>query len=674
MSKISSRPVLLLASGMLFLSLVTFFLLYVLQAAGQTRETPDIPIGVTFLCNGEHIYIENCNIRDTSDTSTCMVAHPDHLTKTGLNSYTYMTRGALKKLLPTCQQPSAKELAAAKAIQQRQQDLYDANVKKAEQSPPPVSQAQVAAQLQQASGGPLSGGSPEQRAMRRCVSAGRLPASCTGNGLMGMFTNMLTSVLGSGQPSGPDAGPNMAGVFQGPGNWRLDFIDGGVLVNCSFLSPNQETYSLKFEPNRTALIINTTPKPLNLTLRADGTITGPGPVTIDGVVPGGYTPGTSTAGHTETSQYTTTERMNANQVQQGSNATYAGGGMYDVTTTHTNSTYVPGQSTAGYTNFVPKRTTCPAINLSSKGAGEGIETMEKNVLKMAFGGDKGAPTPPGIRMHGIFAASTGFSVQFFPESVILGCGPDAARAYPYIVAATAGGAQIKIDAPDHPLLLAFKADGSLAPTADGPYQVHGRIITGQDQNDDFTFAPYEQTCNLAVLTPSKIIPSSGGTAAMMNTSMSGTAAPAGSGLSTPQAPLGNATLSVVSGFPAQPGVPNPLAGRPYVLLRSSYGDAISNAGVLVPTGTSPYKYVGAQCANRQPDCQTAMNAVKASAASAVRADANGNGTFPGVPPGTYYLMISAILNNKPVVWGQAVQIHAGSNSIKLDAGNATPLN
>jgi len=674
MSKISSRPVLLLASGMLFLSLVTFFLLYVLQAAGQTRETPDIPIGVTFLCNGEHIYIENCNIRDTSDASTCMVAHPDHLTKTGLNSYTYMTRGALKKLLPTCQQPSAKELAAAKAIQQRQQDLYDANVKKAEQSPPPVSQAQVAAQLQQASGGPLSGGSPEQRAMRRCVSAGRLPASCTGNGLMGMFTNMLTSVLGSGQPSGPDAGPNMAGVFQGPGNWRLDFIDGGVLVNCSFLSPNQETYSLKFEPNRTALIINTTPKPLNLTLRADGTITGPGPVTIDGVVPGGYTPGTSTAGHTETSQYTTTERMNANQVQQGSNATYAGGGMYDVTTTHTNSTYVPGQSTAGYTNFVPKRTTCPAINLSSKGAGEGIETMEKNVLKMAFGGDKGAPTPPGIRMHGIFAASTGFSVQFFPESVILGCGPDAARAYPYIVAATAGGAQIKIDAPDHPLLLAFKADGSLAPTADGPYQVHGRIITGQDQNDDFTFAPYEQTCNLAVLTPSKIIPSSGGTAAMMNTSMSGTAAPAGSGLSTPQAPLGNATLSVVSGFPAQPGVPNPLAGRPYVLLRSSYGDAISNAGVLVPTGTSPYKYVGAQCANRQPDCQTAMNAVKASAASAVRADANGNGTFPGVPPGTYYLMISAILNNKPVVWGQAVQIHAGSNSIKLDAGNATPLN
>ena len=685
MRKSSSNQLLIVASSLFFLSVIALCLLYAMEAAGQTPAAQDIPIGVTYVCSGEHIYIENCNIRDTSDTSNCMVAHPDHLTPTGLNSYTYVSRGALKKLLPTCQQPSAKQLAAAKAFQQRQQDLYNANVKKAEQSQVPVNQAQVASELQQASAGPLlSGGSPEQRAMRRCVSAGRLPASCTGNGLMGMFTNMLTSVLGSQKSSGPDAGPDMAGVFQGPGNWRLDFIDGGVLVNCSFLSPNQETYSLKFEPNRTALIVNTTPKPLSLTFHADGTITGPGPVTIDGVVPGGYTPGTSTAGHTETQQYTTTERMNGYQVQQNApNVTNAGGGFYDVTTTHTTSTYVPGQSTAGYTNFIPKRTTCPAINLTSKGAGEGIETMEKNVLKMAFGGDKGAPTPPGIRMHGIFAASTGLSVQFFPESAILGCGPDAARAYPYSVSATPNGAQIKIDASDHPLSLSFKGDGSLEPTTTGPYQVHGRIITGQDQNDDFTFAPYEQTCDLAVLTPSQAIPSGGGTAAPMRASMSLTGAGAatptapassGSGLSTPQAPLGNATLSVASGFPSQPGVPSPLAGRPYLLLRSSYADTIARVGIMVPTGVSPYKYVGTLCGTRQPDCQKANDAIKASVASAVRADATGNGTFPGVPPGTYYLLISAPYNNKPLIWGQPVQIHSGANSIKLDASNGAPLN
>ena len=146
----------------------------------------DIPIGATYVCSGEHIYIENCNIRDTSDTSTCMVAHPDKLLPNGMNSYTYATRGALKKLLPTCTQPSAKQAAAAKAFQQKQQDIYNANVAKSE--------AQMQAPVQPA-GQAYSGGAAqiappkdaEERAMRRCVSSGRLPASCTGNQLLGGF-------------------------------------------------------------------------------------------------------------------------------------------------------------------------------------------------------------------------------------------------------------------------------------------------------------------------------------------------------------------------------------------------------------------------------------------------------------------------------------------------------
>jgi hypothetical protein len=141
--------------------------------------------------------------------------------------------------------------------------------------------------------------------------------------------------------------------------------------------------------------------------------------------------------------------------------------------------------------------------------------MQTDLLKTMFGGDKGAPTPPGIRMHGIFAASTGFSVQFFPESAILGCGPDAARAYPYTVAADGPKAVIHIAAVDDPLTFSFRPDGSLEPSGSGPYQVHGRTITGQNGDGDFTFAPLEQTCTLGVLTPSQQIPSSGGATTMM---------------------------------------------------------------------------------------------------------------------------------------------------------------
>ena len=102
-------------------------------------------------------------------------------------------------------------------------------------------------------------------------------------------------------------------------------------------------------------------------------------------------------------------------------------------------------SGSGHTTFAHKTATCPAQNLSSKGAGVGVQTMQTDLLKTMFGGDKGPPTPPGIRMRGIYAASTGFSVQFFPESVVLGCGPDAARAYPYTVVADGTKAVIHVE-------------------------------------------------------------------------------------------------------------------------------------------------------------------------------------------------------------------------------------
>jgi hypothetical protein len=80
------------------------------------------------------------------------------------------------------------------------------------------------------------------------------------------------------------------------------------------------------------------------------------------------------------------------------------------------------------------------------------------------------------------------------------------------------------------------------------------------------------------------------------------------------------------------------------------------------------------CGNRAPECQKITDGIKANAASAVRADANGSGTFNGIAPGTYYLMISTRYNNQALVWSQPVQIRSGPNSITLDQRNATPLN
>jgi hypothetical protein len=629
----------------------------ILLGVGVSATAQEIKLNVTYVCNGERIYVESCNIRDLSDAATCQVAHPDRPKHNGFMAYTSETRGALKTLFPTCKQPTPQELASAEAFKKKQQEIYDASVAKAN---PQANQSsnQPSATTAQAPQGfvqPTPPKNAEERAIRRCVSSGRLPATCTGNSLLGAFGQMVAQVLPSAAKE-PAPGPEIAGVFEGAGNWRLDFIDGGVLVNCAFLAPDQHSYSFEFKNNRAAIVIDTTPKPLVLTLGADGkTMAGPGPIQLDGVIVTGYDSGLRDA--------------NGNHVE----AATATGPVYNEYGQR-----VSRSSNSGHATFAPRRATCPAQNLATKGA-VGVQTMQTDLLKSIFNdGDKGPPTPPGIRMHGIFAASTGFSVQFFPESAILGCGPDSARAYPYTVVADGTKSGIKIDAPDHPLTLALGPNGSLD-AGSGPYQVHGRMVIGQDNNGDFTFAPLEQTCNLAVLAPSKQIPSGGGTAATM-VATAGTpgaasgAGAGGSGLSTPAAPLGNATLSVISGLPAQPGAPNPLAGRPYILLRDSYANALAKGGVVVPPGTSAYKYAGAACAGKTPDCQKVSEAIKVSAASAVRADATGSGTFPGVPPGTYYLMISARFNNQSLVWGQAVQLKPGPNSITLDQSNAIPLN
>ena len=616
-----------------------------------TAAAQDIKLNVTYVCNNERMYVESCNIRDLSDTATCMVAHPDRPLHNGIMAYTSETRGALKQLFPTCKQPTPQEIAAEAAFKKKQQEIYNAAVAKA--NPQPTNNQPSAARPQTpAIGQPTPPKNAEERALRRCVSSGRLPATCTGNQLLGAFGQMVGQVLPSVAKE-PAPGPEMSGVFEGAGKWRLDFVDGGVLVNCSFLSPNQQSYSIDFRNNRAVLTVDTTPKPLVLNVRPDGTMAGPGPVTIDGVVASGYDSGYKDQFGRSLSASEAASSPNPVYDSAGSRLSGAAIGA------------VPGHAT-----FSSRRTSCPAPNLSSKGAGVGVQTMQTDLLKSIFSdGDKGPPTPPGIRMHGIFAASTGFSAQFFPESVILGCGPDAARAYPYTVIADGTRAAIKIDAPDHPLMLAFGPNGSLDPGA-GPYHVHGRIVVGSNDNGDFTFAPMEQTCNLAVLAPAKAIPSVGGTATVPT-------APANAGgpsrLSTPAAPLGNAVLSIVSGFPPQNGVPNPLAGRPYVLLRDSYADALAKGGVQVPAGMSPFKYVGTICTARTPECQKILDAVNANAASAVRADANGAGIFPGVPPGTYYLMISARYNNQALIWGQAVQIKAGPNSLTLNRANATPV-
>ena len=587
-------------------------------ASATIAAAQDLPIGVTYVCNGERVFIDSCNIRDTSDTSKCMVGHPDTVLPNGLMKYTYETRGDLKKLFPTCKQPSAADVKRAQDFNKKIQDQQNAAMKQAQQASAPPANRAPAQSMGASAGGVAEPQDPQTREMRRCVTAGRLPASCMGNGLMNSLMGGVNGLLSSVAPGvvGKEVtGPQMAGVFAGPGGWRLEFDEASVALSCADMIPDSHAYTIAFVNNRAVITIANSPKEVVLSLSGD-TLTGPGPIAVAGRLSEGVHDGVDYSGRPVT--------------------VYA----YRAVTR-----------------------TCERPALTSKGAGPGVVDTGKNVLEAMFSdGKTAAPTPPGLRMYGAYAAASGFSVEFFPESAILGCGPDVARAYPYTVIADGRQAAVKVDAPV-PLLFALRPNNALDPGSSASYEVQGRRITGQDDNDDFTFAPLNASCNLAVLAPGQI-PSA---------TVATTSGPATVAAPPPVLVPGNAVLRVTSGLPAVGGR-NPLAGHTFVLMRQSFEGALASSGFAPPAGMSPVRGYLTACANHQPACQQGMTATNASTVSGVRADANGQAQLPGVSPGTYYFFCLGALNNQLFKWDFRIELKPGANSVTLDQSNAALVN
>jgi hypothetical protein len=649
----------------------------------------DLEPGVTYVCNGERLMIDSCNIRDTSDTSKCMVGHPDTVLANGLMKYTYETRGDLKKLLPTCKQPTPEELAKVKAFNKKVNDTQAAAQKKAEDD----LKAQVAqqdAQIARMAYGDRKPQSPEQRALARCVEAGRPQTVCMGNSLMKPFEQVVGSVLPEltkPLPPGPDA----AGNFEGAG-WRMEFDDRWAVVNCGTLVPEQHEYSVSMRNGQEIITIDTEPKPVVLTVRADGRLVGSGPVTLAGHVVAGYGGGgtTTTPGHFETHDVTTHQELTPLEAQphSGESGLTQNGQMYDLAQTHTELEYTPGATvnTGPQVSYAPKTEACAMPSVSSAGAAPSRIQVAESMLNSLFSDESLPKVPAGLRMRGEFGDASGASVEFYPDSAIIGCG-EAVKAVPYSVQVSGGAPVVALKEDSAAYVFTIRPDGTLA--GPGMVLVHGRVITGQN-DDGFTFAPLNASCNFGTLSPGTAggAPPGGATASAAGAATAApTAAPAtgSAGPGSSAAPMNrngaapNAILSVSSGFTVPAGAPNPVAGRAFVLLRDSFDNVLAKGGFATPQGESSYIAMLKACAGRSPDCQKASDAINSAGAAGMRLDGTGKATFAAVPPGTYYLMGSGVImapnpaDRKMLFWNLRVELRPGTNAVTLDTSNGTPV-
>jgi hypothetical protein len=684
----------------------------------------DVQTGVMYVCNGERLEIESCNMQNLSDNASCLVAHPDRPLHNGFLAYTNETRGNLRKLLPTCQQPSAAAVARAQAFAKKQQDTQDAALKK------------NLALMDTPTHGPEGPAPPrntksqrDKLRLARCLSTGRSEGQCAGNEFGKAFEGVFAfagSMLGVAPP---EPGIYLNGVYEGKGGWNIAFAPDSAAMQCSDLLNSGHPYKIEFKGTQVSVKVENKPNPLVLTYR-DGKLYGSAPVQVAGNIvvgstggSGGGSSGSSPSGtgmpqyHTET----TTRDMSgleadAYQRGGGSGNLQQSGAGYTLSETTTTTTYSHADPTtpiySGPTIITAPRTrTCPAPALvTTKTAPSQDMGNALSGLAGMFGMDEGkksAPAPTGLRMFGEFEGPGGADIDFHDDAAIVACGEIAAE-YPYTVDLSGSQPVLRLVSAGKPSIsLTFGPDRTLV--GSGQLQITGRFVSGADGDGNISYGQRSISCPLGTLTPvsdkssndefqpASILSSALGSASAPTSprGASTNGAPASSATSNgpattaspspakanaaapafakPSAPTGNAVLSVASGFPAQLGVTNPLAGRPYLLLRDDVAVVLAKSGAPLPAGVPPQEAVMAACEKQKPECQKYLAAISADAATGLRSDANGKATLPGVPPGTYYMTASTKIGSLNLYWNVKLNLKAGPNSLVVDQHNAAPV-
>jgi hypothetical protein len=466
---------------------------------------------------------------------------------------------------------------------------------------------------------------PTAVATRRCLELGGASTACLSKGLKSGFMDMiglnLDSITGPGK-----AGLVLSGRFRDPrALTSLNFgTETATIAGCGKLVENGRGYSIAKGPNSLVVTVYNEPRPLLLTTRPDGGLSGPGLVDVKGSVIIGY--------------HTVTNTLYAN----GSPVVDAScGGVCT--------------KSASVADYAPKIERCTIGSLNppppdpQAGKSSGFDT---GIVGLLVGVADGGPPPlPGLRMTGKYSGA-GLQFDFSENSVILDCGQAHAR-QPYTVENTPGDVRIHVQNSGGPFTLTLLPNNTIR--GSGSTTVNGRLVSGM-QGDNVTFTPRSERCEVGTYTPS----SAGAAPA---TSVSAPSAPAAS-------TAGSARLLISSAFPASP---NPLVGTTFFLYRDSLANVLRKAGASVATGATAGEAFRTMVMSCQPpaDCSAMAAAMEPLIAGRAVIDRAGRGAMtPPVPPGRYYVSGFARSRDSVLVWDIKVDLKPGDNSVVLEQSNA----
>ena len=331
-------------------------------------------------------------------------------------------------------------------------------------------QKDVAAQQAGANG---SSNDPTTVATRRCLELGGDSTACLGKGLMngllgmvGMDSGSIATMIGPGR-----SGVVLSGVYRGPVT-SIDFgADSAGIQRCGTLEEVDAPYTIRKAPGALEVLLNTAPHSITLSMRSDGSLTGPGPIDITGKVITGY------------HEVTTTQMINGARAAPNQ----CNGPCQTVSRVPD---YAPKTERCSIASFAPPPHNPPASAASSQDTGifGAITSMIGTVAPLS---------EPGLRMEGKYSSSSGLLLDFGGDAVTLDCGPAHVK-QPYTVENSATQLLIHVNNNGGPFTLTLATDNTLH--GSGSTTVNGRLVSGMN-GDNVTFTPRSQQCNVAAFMP-----------------------------------------------------------------------------------------------------------------------------------------------------------------------------